>query len=226
MAQNKCIACSLKSAAAHHLNEDESCLLENNSVSVTFKKGETIIKQNALSLNVAYLKTGMAKIHMEGPSRDKILRIVKAPKYVGLPTNFGEKINQFSVTAIEETMVCFIDLSVFRSLIFSNGKFAYELIVELCRDELNDYRRHTSLSQKQVPGLVAETLLCFSEKLYEKSQFSLPLTRGEIGDMIGTSRESVSRVLSEMISDKIISLDTNALSILNMDALNKISEKG
>lgn len=226
MTTHNCRECPVKSSATKHLNNDEFCLLENNSVNVSFKKGEIIIKQNALSLNVAYLRSGMVKVHMEGPAHDKILRVVKAPKYLGLPTNFGDKINQFSVTALEDTKVCFIDLSVFRNLIMQNSKFAYELIVELCTDELSDYQRHASIAQKQVPGLVAETLLCFSKKLYETDQFNLPLTRGEMGDLIGTSRESVSRVLSDMCNDDIIRIENNIVTIVNIKSLQEISEKG
>lgn len=226
MISHNCKDCKLKAAATCHLSNDEFQDLENNSVSVQFKKGESIIKQNALSLNVAYLRKGMAKVHMQGPTRDKILRVVKAPTFLGLPTSFGEKINQFSVTAINNTEVCFIDLGIFRNLIFSNGKFAYELIVELCRNELNDYHRYASLAQKQIPGLVAETLICFSDKLYNSDEFNMPLTRGEMGDLIGTSRESVSRVLSEMSHDRIIAFDAGQISILNKDALSKISDKG
>jgi CRP/FNR family transcriptional regulator len=226
MLKHNCKDCKLKSCATHHLTDEELNLLENNSVTVLFKKGEPIIKQNALSLNVAYLRCGMAKIHLQGPTREKILRVVKAPTFLGLPTSFGEKINQFSVSAINNAEVCFIDLSTFRNLIFSNGKFAYELILELCRNELNDYFRYASLAQKQIPGLVAETLLCFSEKLFNKTDFTMPLTRSEMGDLIGTSRESVSRVLSEMTQDKIIKFDSNQISILNIEALKKISEKG
>lgn len=226
MGTHNCRDCHVKSAAARHLSNDECCLLENNSVNVSFKKGEIIIKQNALSLNVAYLHSGMVKIHMDGPAHDKILRVVKAPKYLGLPTNFGDKINHFSVTALEDTKVCFIDLSVFRNLILQNNKFAYELIVELCTDELNDYQRFASIAQKQVPGLVAETLLCFSQKLYQSPTFNIPLTRGEMGDLIGTSRESVSRVISDMCNDNIIHIEKNTLTIIDMDSLREISDKG
>lgn len=226
MIQHNCKECRFKASATCHLNEDEFQQLEHNSVTVQFKKGESIIKQHALSLNVAYLRSGMAKVHMQGPTRDKILRVVKAPAFLGLPTSFGEKINQFSVTAINEAEVCFIDLGIFRNLIFSNGKFAYELILDLCRIELDDYIRYASLAQKQIPGLVAETILCFAEKIFHSDEFNMPLTRGEMGDLIGTSRESVSRVLSEMSQDKIIAFDASQISILNKDALSKISEKG
>ena len=226
MKKHNCNECPIKSGASGNLSEEEISILQNNSVEVSFKKGEIIIKQNALSLNVAYLQTGVVKLHMQGPSKEKILKIVKAPTYIGIPTTFGDKINRFSVTAIEDSMVCFIDSNLFREFIYTNGKFAYEIIVELCKNELVDYERFASQTQKQITGLVAETLLCMSDKIYENSKFVFPLTRGEIGDLIGTSRESVSRVLTDLSNEKIIEMNGSEISILNKDLLIQISEKG
>lgn len=226
MLQHHCKDCQIKSAAAKNLNTEEFDILESNSAQVIFKKGENIFKEGALSLNVAYLRTGIVKIHMHGPTREKILRIVKAPSYLGIPITFGDKINQYSATAIEDTSVCFIDSNYFRNFIYSNGKFAYEIIVELCKNELKDYHRYTSQSQKQIPGLVAETLLCISETIYNNSRFNFPLTRNEFGDMVGTSRESVSRVLSELSNEKIIEINGKEITILKKDTLEKISKNG
>ena len=226
MRTHKCKGCSFKSDAAKNLNDTEFEILENNSVQVNFKKGEIIIKQNALSLNVAYLRTGIVKLHLQGPTREKILRIVKAPAYIGIPTTFGDKINQFSVTAIEPATVCFIDSTLFTNFIYTNGKFAYEIIAELCRNELNDYQRSASQAQKQITGLVAETLLCLSDKIYESDNFNFPITRSEMGDLIGSSRESVSRVLTEFGNEKIIEINSNEIKILKKDLLKQISDKG
>jgi len=151
---------------------------------------------------------------------------MKAPSYLGIPTTFGDKINQFSATAVEDSTVCFIDSSLFRNFIYTNGKFAYEIIVELCKNELMDYQRYANQAQKQIPGRVAETLLCFSEKIFEKTNFTLPLTRGEMGDLIGTSRESVSRMLTDLSNEKVIEINGNEISIINKDLLAQISEKG
>jgi len=216
----------IKSAAAKNLDNEEFKLLENNSARVTFKKGEIIFKQDALSLNIAYLREGLVKIHMKGPSHEKILRVMKAPSFLGIPTSMGEKINQFSATALEDTTVCFIDSNVFKNFIYTNGKFAYEVILELCRNELFDYQRYASMAQKQVPGLVAETLICFSDKIYGQDHFNIPLSRSDMADLIGTSRESVSRVLSDLNNEKIIEIDSNEIRILNKDLLKQISEKG
>jgi len=226
MSVHNCKECQLKCAAAKYLNEDEYNVLEEHSVSVPFKKGEIIFKQDALSLNVAYLKSGLAKIHVHGPSHEKIIKIVKAPSYLGIPTMIGDKINQFSATALEDTTVCFIDTNLFVNFIHTNGKFAYELILELSRNELSDYQRYVSISQKQIPGMVAETLLCLSCKIYESCNFSLPISRSEIGDLIGTSRESVSRVLTDFSNEKIIEINLNEVKILNMERLKQINEKG
>jgi CRP-like cAMP-binding protein len=226
MKKQNCRDCIMKSSASRNLNADELGVLENNSVEVSFKKGEIIFKQNALSLNVAYLRTGIVKLHMHGPSKEKILKIVKAPTYLGIPTTFGDKINQFSATAIEDSLVCFIDSTLFRDFIYTNGKFAYEIIVELCKNELDDYKRFASQTQKQINGLVAETLLCMSDKIFENKKFHFPLTRGEMGDLIGTSRESVSRVLTDLSNEKIIEINSNEITILNKDLLEQISDKG
>lgn len=216
----------MKSAAAGNLSKEQFAILENNSALVNFKKGEMIFKQNALSLNVTYLKEGIVKLHITRDSKEKILRIVKAPAYLGIPTNIGQKINQFSATALVHTTVCFIDCETFKDFIHNNGNFAFEIIAELCRNELADYQRYVSIAYKQVPGMVAETLLCLSEKIFDSEHFILPLTRGEIGDLIGTSRESVSRVLTELANEKIITLNNNDIKINNINLLKQISEKG
>jgi len=226
MSLNYCINCKLKSVAAKHLNNQECYEQGNNSVQVSFKKGEIIFKQDALSTNVVYLRTGLVKIHMHGPVREKILRVTKAPSYLGIPTTFADKINQFSATAIEDTSVCFIDISTFKKFINSNGSFAYEIIMELCRNELFDYQRNTNIAQKQIPGLVAEIIMCFSEKIYNNDKFELPLTRSEIGDLVGTTRESVSRVLADLSKENIIKLDSNSMEIMQREQLKKICEKG
>lgn len=224
--KHHCQQCPMKSAAAEYLTQDQLETLENKRAEVRFKKGEIIFREDALSLNIAYLQCGIAKLHMRGPAGEKILRIVKAPAYLGIPTSIGDKVNQFSATALIETTVCFIDLQLFQRFIFQNGRFAYEIIAELCRNELFDYRRSTSQSQKQVPGMLAETLLCFSEHIYEADQFVFPLTRSEIGDMVGTSRESISRAMSDLVHEGIIEFNTRELIIRDKERLRKISDKG
>ena len=226
MAERDCKSCVFKSAAGKELNPEEFDIVQNNSALVFFKKGDLIFKEGALSTNVAYLRTGIAKVHKKGPASDKIMRIVKAPTYMGIPTTFGDKINQYSATALEDASVCFIDSNLFRNFILKNGAFAYQIIVELCENELNDYERYANQSQKQVPGMLAETLLCMSEKIFNSPRFVIPLNQSEMANLIGASRESINRVLADFCANGLIEFAGKEVNILNPDALEEISEKG
>jgi len=226
MKELNCRDCINKSPAAKLLNNDELDFMARNRVEVNFKKGDIIFKQDSYSTNVVYLKAGLVKIHMQGPFKEKILRIVKAPSYLGIPTTFGDKINHYSATAIDATTVCFIDANEFKQLIYGNGKFAYEIIIELCRNELIDDLRCVNQSQKQIPGRIAETLLSLSQNIYNKNTFILPLSRNEMGDLIGTSRESISRIMSDLCNEGVIDLKAKEITILKPELLEQISKKG
>ena len=185
-----------------------------------------IVRQGTFSTNVAYLKSGLAKIHLEGPYYEQIVKIVKAPAYLALPTTFGDKINQYSVTVIENSEVCFIDALTFRNLLAINPDFSYEIILDLCRNELDMYNRCASRTQKQLRGKIADVLLELSERIYHSDSFRLPVGQEEIGNLIDASRESVNRVLAEFITDGIIAVSGRSLQMLNKESLKLISAKG
>lgn len=223
MAQ-ECKFCSVY--ATEFLTSNEKETLEHSCAHIKFKKGEVIFREGTLATNIAYLKSGLVKLHMKGPSSDKILRLMKAPSYLGLPTTIGDKVNNYSATALTETEICFISLDIFRKFINENGSFAYEIIIDLCRNELADYQRYANMSQKQLPGRLAEIILCMSHELYKSNKFELPLNNNELSDFISSSRESVSRQLSDFSKEGVISLNKRELTIINEEMLKKISLKG
>jgi CRP-like cAMP-binding protein len=165
----------------------------------------------------------LAKIHIEGPYHEQIVRIVKAPSYLGLPTTVGDKINQYSVTVIDAAEVCFIDIETFRYLLKTNPDFSYEIMLELCRNELEVFCRCANRTQKQIRGKIADVLLEFSEKIYNSTIFTLPITQEDLGDLVDSSRESISRVLAEFDKDGIIKIVGKKIEILNKKSLLLIS---
>jgi CRP/FNR family transcriptional regulator len=221
-----CKNCTIKSKAAEILSIEELEELDRSCNLVSFKKGEILIKEGTQASSVVYIRNGLVKIHSKGPRKEMILRLVKAPAYLGLASIFSNKINQFSVTAIDNTNACFVSFNAVQKFIYTNGNFALEIIAELCRNEINDYNRWINHSQKNMNGRMADTLLCMSNNLFEHQEFILPLSQSEIGDLTGISRESVCRILNELSHDGIISQKGKKITILNMDILEKISKNG
>ncbi len=221
-----CEYCKHQSPAAGMLDHDESEQLEHSCVKALFAKGDIIFKQQALSSNVIYVREGIVKIHLLGPAREQILKIAKGPTYLGIPTTLGDKVNQYSATALTTVSACFIDINTFKSFINSNGAFAYEIIVDLCRDELIHYKRCINQMQKQSPGRVAEALLAFSKDIFNSDSFTLPLTQSELGDLSGCSRENVSRILSNFSHEKLITTSGRGITIVNKHMLEQVSKLG
>lgn len=221
-----CSVCLLKSKAVESLGDAELDLLGQNCVEVTFEKGETLFKQDALSSNIIYIQTGLVKLIIKGPQRKQILRLKKAPCYLGLPTTMGDKTNHYSAVALEHTKACFIDLGVFKSLLRLNTEFSYEIVIELCKNELEQFHRCVKLVQNQVFGRLATNLLYMADEIYESDEFDLPLSRSDMADLVCTSRETVSRLLSSLADEKIIDIHGKHIKINNKEMLRKISEKG
>ena len=224
--KNECVDCDCVLRSAADMKDCQIEMLGGHHAVVRFKKNDSIIKQGMFSTNVIFLRKGMAKIHIAGPSREQIVRLVKAPTYLGLPTTFGDKINQYSVTAVLDSEVCFIDLEVFKTLLGENKAFSRYILMELCRSELEAYRRCASRTQKQMRGNLADVLLEFSEKLFEADQFTLPLSQSDIGNWVDAGRESINRALSEFIQDGIIQMQGRQVVITDKKMLKMISQNG
>ncbi len=226
MEKFKCTDCRVKSSAARFLSDEQVEELGSNCVEVHFEPGEVIFKQDALSSNIIYLKEGLAKLTMKGPYKDQILKIVRAPVYLGIPTTVGDKVNHYSAVAINRASACFIDLDTFRKMIFENGHFAWEIILTLCKFELQQFHRCINLTQKQLNGKLAGTLLDLSENIYRSDSFRLDLSRNDLAEMLGTSRESISRLLNEFADEGLIRLSGKEITILEKEKLRDISRTG
>ncbi|GET28740.1 Crp/Fnr family transcriptional regulator [Prolixibacter sp. SD074] len=226
MNQCLCQNCKIRSAAANYLSLDELDLLGKRSVEVEFEKDEVIFKQDAFSTNIVYLREGLVKLTMRGHNREQILKIVKAPTYMGIPTTLGDKINNYSAIALTDVACCFIDRSTFKDFVETNGKFAYEILTVLSKFELHQFHRCANHIQTQVTGRVAGMLLDFSRNLYQSNHFQLSLTRNDLADLLGTSRETISRILTDFVMDKLIEVKGKDITILNDERLEKINLAG
>ena len=96
----------------------------------------------------------------------------------------------------------------------------------MCKNEIDSFFRCLNRTQKQITGRVADALLFLYNDIYEKKEFDIPLTREEFGNYIDTTRESVSRVLTEFQKDGLITINDKKFNILEEEKLKKISEKG
>ncbi len=224
---NQCRDCAVKSSPVYNLNQEELDILCKNSTEIAFQKGERIIKQGTFTQNIVFIKSGIVKMHMTGPiNKDEILRIQKGPVFVSVADVFANKIHTYSITALTDTLTCFIDSPGYKYLIEHNGVFAHEVINNLSENIVGHYKYCVYKIQKQLTSILAEALLYFADDIFESDKFELPLTRSEFGEYIGTTRETVTKIIHDFTADKIISVDGRKVKLLNKSILEKISKAG
>ncbi len=221
------MSCMDKSVPVSVLSETELEVFCNNSVSIFFQKGEKIIKQGTFTRTITFIKSGIFKLHINGPlNRDEILKIGKGPTFVGIPDVFVSRIHNYSVSALTNTDACFIDFQGFIYLIEKNGQFATEILKTLSHHLLDHFSRCVHKTQKQLTAFLAEALLFFTDTIFESEEFEIPLTRSEFGAYIGTTRETVTKIIHDFTKDKIIEVNGRNIRILNKNILQKISNTG
>lgn len=226
VSKTECKFCALKSAAAERLSTEELDFMHSSCAEVQFLAGEVILVQNTPSATVAYIKAGLVKIHVNGPVKERIVKIVKAPAHLCMSSTLDDAVNHFSATALEPTSVCFINVATFKNFICQNGDFAYHIVKELCKGEIDGFLGLVNNEQKHSVGKIAEAILFFAKEIYNDKTFVLPISRQELGDYLGVTRERICRTLTDFHNEEILEVDGRKISIVNEALLKQISDKG
>jgi CRP-like cAMP-binding protein len=220
----QCKECLNKSIPVFALNDNELEFLCRNSTNIPFQKGEKIIKQGAFTQNIIFITSGIYMIHQTGPiGRDEILKIDKGPRFVGIPDVFANKVHSYSVSALSEIHACLIDYQGFKDLIEKNGSFAEEILKNLSSSIVDHYKHCVSKVQKQLTAILADSLLYFAEHIFQNDEFEVPLTRKEWGEYVGTTRETVTKIVHDLTVDQIIAVHGKNIRIINKALLEKIA---
>jgi CRP/FNR family transcriptional regulator len=173
------------------------------------------------------LKEGLVKLSKEGTDgKDQIISFSKPFDFVSLLSVFSSERYNYSVTAIEDSVTCLLDLIVVKRFAQSNAMFTMDLMIRV--SEVSDYiiQQNLEIKRKHLKGRVAHVLLYFSKRVYEADTFELPISRREIAEYIGMTTENVIRTLSEFRKDKIIKIYGKYIEIDDFKRLEAISEHG
>lgn len=223
----RCSQCSDKSCATAVLSSGEMDAIFRNRYITEVRKGTNIQNEGAPTSHIIYLRSGLIKEYIQRPGpQDQIIQIIMPHSYLGLTSIFGDKVNHYSYSALTDLRLCYIDIEVFTGLIRENGSFAYEILTSVGRESLNSFHRFINQSNKKVYGRIADMLIYFANVVFRESRFQIPLTRSEMADMVGTSRESTGRVLARYQDEGIIEIHGKNIRINDMAKLEKISKYG
>ena len=225
--QKGCKSCAERADIFDCLCEAELDSIELKRIEVNFKSGEPIFKQGTPNMHFLCLTSGMVKLYIEGfDGKNLIIGIVKPVEYIIGPGIYVDSKHHYSAMAIEDSTACLIDASVFKSFVRNNPDFAEAFIKKVSMLSIFNFEQIISLTQKQMPGRIADMLIYLKDSVYITNPFTTTLSRQDLADMSGMSKESAIRILKDFKDEGIIKVNGNNIEILNEEQLHKISQTG
>lgn len=223
----ECSDCEFRHVAFSTLMDNEISRLCDYRREIRFPRGGIIHKEGDPIQEFKYLQKGLVKVYRNSQSgEEQIITITRPFDFVSNISIFSEQEYQYSVMAIEDTVICSIRLDHIRSLITGNGSFGLELMTKISSITDKIILQSLDIRNRNLAGRVAYILIYFARDVYQSMVFELPVSRKEIADYISMSTANVIRTLSDFRRDGVINLFGKTVEIINIEKLEMISSRG
>jgi len=222
-----CASCDFREVVFSYLTDPIIEELCDHKEEQFFRKGEVINHQGEKISNFKYLKSGLVKLYRRTPAGDEqVIAITRPFEFVSNMSIFSEDRYQYSVSALEDSIVCMVKLDFIKSLFLKNGGFAMGLLSKISRINDKIIAQTLDIRQKNLVGRVAFVLLYFAGEIYRSLIFEMPVSRKEIADYIGMSTANVIRTLSDFKKEGIIKISGKTIEVVDKEKLEIISKHG
>jgi CRP/FNR family transcriptional regulator len=130
--------------------------------------------------------------------------------------------------ALETSMICEIPYENLDTLSNTMPKLKKQVLRLMSNEIRTDQAMLTLLNRKNAEQRVATFLVTLSNRYHDRglsaSEFRLTMTRSDIGNYIGLTVETISRLLNRFHKNGLIKVDGKLITILNIDELTDYAE--
>ncbi|NLJ44556.1 MAG: Crp/Fnr family transcriptional regulator [Bacteroidales bacterium] len=222
-----CENCEFREVVFSTLDEDKILELCRFKEEQAYRKGDIINHEGEKITDFKYLKSGLVKLFRRTSDGDEqVITITRPFEFVSNLSIFSEDKYKYSVSALEDSVVCSVRLDFIRELFLKNGEFAISLMTRISKINDKIISQTLDIRLKNLAGRVAFVLLYFTNEIYKSRVFDLPVSRKEIADYIGMSSANVIRTLSDFKRDGIIKVYGKTIEVVDINKLEIISKRG
>ena len=209
--------CNLSLSAVHKLNEIKSTAI--------YPKSAVLFIEGQRPRGVFVLCTGKAKLSTSSSEGKTIITKISEPGDVlGLNATISNHPYEVTAEMILPGQANFISRESLLEFLRENGEVALRVAEQLSRNYYVAFEEIRTLGLATSPAeKFAKLLLSWEAKKNTASAtIRLSLTHQEIAEMIGTTRETVSRLFSDFKRKQLVQIKGSTLTIRNRDGLEKL----
>jgi CRP/FNR family transcriptional regulator, cyclic AMP receptor protein len=204
--------------------------IDRISRSRIYPKGAVVFHEGHIARGVYVLSSGRVKVSLSSvDGRKLIIRIARGGDVLGLYAGLTGRPFEATAEMLEGGRVDFISRQDLLNLIARQQTTGLDL-VELFSRQFSDYVDHTRMlllsesALEKLARLIMRWSRDFGERTSEGIRVRILLTQEEMAQIIGASRETVTRLLSALKRDQIIRVKRDSMWIRDSAALASLAQ--
>lgn len=192
----------------------------------SYQKGEVLFFEGEPGDSLYIVNAGTVKVYrVAEDGREKTLALLGAGEFFGEMALLDEGPRSAIAEALESTTLYLLHRSDFLKTLTENPSIALQIIRVLSRRIRQTNAQVTDIVFRDVRGRVASTLadLCTRHGASTAAgvRIDLKLTHQELANLVGTARETVSRILAELQDAHCLTVDGRHLVLKDMKKLEE-----
>lgn len=198
--------------------------IDSLKTSSTFKARKSIFTAGSEPAGLYCIRSGKVKLYQSAGNKHRRLVGLAGPS--DLPGYQSFLVSEpYRVTAetLEESVICFFDKDDFFKLLTWYPTAAVNLMNLLVEDLRQAEMRLKDLTDKSIHQRFAEILLSLKSKYGRKTEkgfmLNVLLTRKEMGELIGSTTESIIRMVSEFKKKGFITAEGRRITLIDIPGL-------
>ncbi len=224
-----CLTCPVREDRLF-CNLGPQALAELNSIRQTsiYPRGSVLFVEGQAPRGVFIVCAGRAKLTATSArGRALIVRVAEVGEVLGLAPAVSNVPYDISAETLEPTEVNFLPREDFLRFLQTNGEVAVRVAEHLSMELRRAYQQVARIALAPTArAKLAELLFDWAQQHGEPAKsgvsFSLPLTHEEIGELIGSSRETVTRLLNDFRREGALHIKGTQVTILDRARLETL----
>jgi CRP-like cAMP-binding protein len=193
-----------------------------------FKRGKKIFTEGDPVTGIFFMNEGSVKISKNwGGNKDLIIRFAKGGDIVGHRGFGSELVYPVTATALEDSVVCFIENELLDSTLLTNTAFTYHFMQEYAKELQRAEKRMWDLVHREVRERIIMALFEIADAFgtMDNNFIAIPITRQDIAAYAGSSYETVFKLFSDLTAKSILTTVGKNIKINDRSALEAMLDK-
>jgi CRP/FNR family cyclic AMP-dependent transcriptional regulator len=205
------------------LTDEEFSRLQHIFVLRSYRKNQIIFLEEETGSYMYFVLSGKVKVAKAGAGgKETILAIHRAGDFFGEMSLLDGKTAPATVSAMEDAKIISVSGSNFHKYLMHNEKVMLQIINVLCA-RLRQVWQTQSMSSSTAEARIRNGLLQLARRHGIRDArgtiIDLKITHQELAEMVGTSRETVTRVLARLREEGIIQVEQRRITLIDLKAL-------